>query len=59
MRSRCCSIGTLLRSDQFDAAVALLFDGYDSISRGVLVSLDYALTDRVSFTIGVPYIGSK
>ena len=36
-----------------------LFDGYDSISRGALVSLDYAFTDRFSFTLGVPYIGSK
>jgi hypothetical protein len=36
-----------------------LFDGYDSISRGVLFSLDYAFTDRLSLTIGLPYIGSK
>ncbi|HEY1306902.1 MAG TPA: hypothetical protein VGF24_25285 [Vicinamibacterales bacterium] len=36
-----------------------LLDGYDSISRGALLSLDYAVSDRVSFTIGVPYIGSK
>ena len=36
-----------------------LFDGYDSISRGVLFSLDYAVTDRFSFSIGVPYLGSK
>ena len=36
-----------------------LFDGYDSVSRGVLFSLDYAVTDRFSFTIGLPYIGSK
>jgi hypothetical protein len=36
-----------------------LFDGYDSVSRGVLVNLDYAFTDRVSISIGVPYLGSK
>ena len=34
-------------------------DGYDSLSRGVLINLDYAITDRFSFSIGVPYIGSK
>ena len=36
-----------------------LFDGYDSVSRGVLLNLDYAVTDRFSFSIGVPYLGSK
>jgi hypothetical protein len=36
-----------------------LFDGYDSISRGVLVSLDYAFTDRFSITVGLPYLGTK
>jgi len=36
-----------------------LFDGYDSVSRGVLFSLEYAFTDQLSFTIGLPYIGSK
>ena len=36
-----------------------LFDGYDSLSRGVLLSLDYAFTDRVSISVGLPYIGSK
>lgn len=36
-----------------------LFDGYDSVSRGVLFSLDYAFTDRFSLTVGVPYLGSK
>jgi hypothetical protein len=36
-----------------------LFDGYDSLSRGLLVSLDYALTDRLSFSVGLPYIGAK
>ena len=36
-----------------------LFDGYDSVSRGVLVNLDYAFTDRISISIGVnePGIG--
>ncbi len=33
--------------------------GYDSASRGVLFSLDYAVTDRFSFSFGVPYIASK
>jgi len=36
-----------------------LFDGYDSLSRGVLFSLDYAFTDRLSITVGIPYLGSK
>jgi len=36
-----------------------LLDGYDSLSRGVLLSLDYAFTDRFSFSVGVPYISSK
>src|SRR5262245_54213446 len=36
-----------------------LFDGYDSQSRGVLLTLDYAVTDRWSFSVGLPYIASK
>jgi hypothetical protein len=36
-----------------------LFDGYDSQSRGVLFSLEYAFTDRLSISVGVPYLGSK
>ena len=36
-----------------------LFDGYDSLSRGVLFNLDYAFTDRFSISVGVPYLGSK
>ncbi len=36
-----------------------LFDGYDSVSRGVLFNLDYAFTDRFSMSVGVPYLGSK
>jgi hypothetical protein len=36
-----------------------LLDGYDSLSRGVLLNLDYAVTDRFSFSIGVPYLGAK
>jgi hypothetical protein len=36
-----------------------LLDGYDSVSRGVLLSLDYAVTDRFSFSLGLPYIGAK
>jgi hypothetical protein len=34
-------------------------DGYDSISRGVLLNVDYAVTDRFSFSVGLPYIGAK
>ena len=34
-----------------------LFDGFDSLSRGVLLNLDYAITDRFSFSLGVPYLG--
>ena len=33
--------------------------GYDSASRGVLFEFDYALTDRLSVTAGLPYLGSK
>ena len=36
-----------------------LLDGYDSVSRGVLVNLDYAITDRFSFSVGFPYIAAK
>ena len=36
-----------------------LLDGYDSVSRGALFNLDYAITDRFSFSIGVPYLGSE
>jgi hypothetical protein len=36
-----------------------LFDGYDSVSRGVLLSFEYAVTDRFSFSLGLPYLGSK
>jgi hypothetical protein len=34
-------------------------DGYDSVSRGVLLNLDYAVTDRFSFSVGVPYVAAK
>ena len=34
-------------------------DGYDSLSRGLMVSLDYAVTDRLSFTVGFPYVAAK
>jgi hypothetical protein len=36
-----------------------LLDGYDSLSRGVLFSIDYAFTDRFSLSVGLPYVGSK
>ena len=34
-------------------------DGYDSVSRGLLLEIDYALTDRVSLSAGLPYISAK
>lgn len=34
-------------------------DGFDSESRGLLVEVDYAVTSRFSFNVGVPYIGAK
>ena len=36
-----------------------LLDGYDSVSRSMLLSFDYAVTDRFSFSIALPYVGSK
>jgi hypothetical protein len=36
-----------------------LLEGYESLSRGLLVEVDYAVTDRFSITAGIPYIGSK
>ena len=36
-----------------------LLEGFDSVSRGLLVQVDYALTNRFSMTAGIPYIGSK
>src|SRR5262245_7415132 len=40
-------------------ADGFLLKGFDSASRGLLINLDYAVTDRFSFSFGVPYIGSK
>src|SRR5688572_19608641 len=36
-----------------------MLGGYDSASRGLFLNFDYALTDRFSFSVGVPYIASK
>ena len=36
-----------------------LLPGFDSVSRGLLIAVDYAVTDRFSFTATVPYIGAK
>src|SRR4030095_15731014 len=36
-----------------------LLDGYDSTSRGVLFNIDYAFSDRLSVSFGVPYLGTK
>ena len=33
--------------------------GFESASRGMLVSFDYAVTDRFSFSVGVPYVAAK
>ena len=34
-------------------------DGFDSANTGLLIAVDYAVTDRFSFTAGIPYIGAK
>jgi hypothetical protein len=36
-----------------------LYDGYDSVSRGVLFGIHYAFTDPGSVSVAVPYLGSK
>ncbi len=36
-----------------------LLEGFDSATEGLLIELEYALTDRVSISVGVPYIGAK
>ncbi len=33
--------------------------GYDSESQGLLLEVDYAITDRFSITAGIPYIGAR
>ena len=33
--------------------------GFDSASRGFFVDFDYAFTDRLSISVGIPYIASK
>ena len=33
--------------------------GFDSASRGLLIEFDYALTDRLSVSAGVPYLAAK
>ena len=33
--------------------------GYDSVSRTFLINFDYAVTDRFSFALDLPYVGSK
>jgi len=33
--------------------------GYDSVSRAFLINFDYAVTDRFSFAVDLPYVGSK
>lgn len=36
-----------------------VLEGYDSVSRGILLDIDYAVTDRFSISAGVPYIAAK
>ena len=36
-----------------------LLPGFESISRGTLVNLDYAVSDRFSFSVGLPYVAAK
>jgi hypothetical protein len=36
-----------------------LLAGYDSATQGILLEFDYAFTDRISISVGVPYIRSK
>ena len=33
--------------------------GYDSVSRAFLINFDYAVNDRFSFAVEVPYLGTK
>ncbi len=33
--------------------------GYDSVSRTFLINFDYAVTDRFSFAVDMPYVGTK
>jgi hypothetical protein len=33
--------------------------GYDSVSQTFLINFDYAVTDRFSFAVDLPYVGSK
>jgi hypothetical protein len=36
-----------------------MLTGYDSYSQSVLINLDYAVSDRFSFAVGIPYLASK
>jgi hypothetical protein len=36
-----------------------LLEGYDSVSRGILLEVDYALTDRFSLSLGLPHVFAK
>jgi hypothetical protein len=33
--------------------------GYDSVSRTFLINFDYSVTDRLSFAVDMPYVGTK
>ena len=41
-----------------DAAGAMV-RGFDSSSRTLSIDFDYAFTDRLSITVGIPYVGAK
>jgi hypothetical protein len=36
-----------------------LLPGYESYSQSLLINVDFAVTDRFSFTAGIPYLASK
>lgn len=36
-----------------------ILEGYDSYSQSVLINVDYAVTDRFSFELGIPYVAAK
>src|SRR6185503_14902904 len=36
-----------------------MLKGFESASQSLLLNVDYAVSDRWSFSIGIPYLGSK
>jgi hypothetical protein len=41
------------------AADGLIVRGFDSASKSLLINVDYAVTDRVSFSVDFPYVAAK